>query len=38
MGVDVPFPAIAAFNLASKSANFFFLSLLKPISAHKTTS
>jgi len=33
IGIEVPTPAAAALCLASSSANFFFLSLLKPISA-----
>jgi len=32
LSVEVPMPAAAALHLASSSANFFFLSLLKPIS------
>ena len=35
MGIDVPYPVAVAFRLASRSAIFFFLSLLKPISANK---
>jgi len=34
-GVDVPSPTAAALRLASRSANFFFLSLLKLISTHR---
>ena len=33
VGVEVPTPAAAALRLANRLANFFFLSLLKPISA-----
>jgi len=35
LGIEVPTPAAAALRLASKSGNFFFLSLLKPISIRK---
>jgi len=35
MGVEVPTPAAAILRLASRSASFFFLSLLKPISTRK---
>ena len=35
MAVEVPAPAAAALRLASRSVNFFFLSLLKPISTRK---
>jgi len=35
LGVEVPTPAAAVLRLASRLANFFFLSLLKLISARK---